>query len=101
MSRSNKRIQFQNYLIKWGLSRFRFFAAYPLYVFDIDYMSANPRIVSCYTNEIVSVDTLIKWAGKSTCIYLYCDSSNSNHRMEFNSFDELKQYALIRKLSMI
>jgi len=98
MSKDSRKIQFENYLNKWGFNKFRFFARYPLHIFDTDYIAAHPNYIAMHgNNEIVCVDTLVKWAKQSTKIYLYCD----NNRVEFNNFDELKHYTLIRKLSKI
>jgi len=93
--KENKKIQFANYLKKWGLNRYRFFVNYYVYVYDIDYLSSRTYYIALHNHEITCTHTLIKNMNSVKKIIL----RDYDQKIDFENFDALKQYTLIRKLS--
>jgi hypothetical protein len=103
----NRDEAFARYKKKWGLDKYRFFCygngadgCVELYLADHLFYNHTNR----YMNEIKSLDTLVSRLKRAKRIILV-NGHEMTHRpqknyIEFESFDELKEYLLIEKLGI-
>jgi hypothetical protein len=104
----NRDAQFNQYLIKWGLSGYT--VGVPIkkfYMLDIHVWN-NPLLIwqtneylgtelDINTSKIQSLPTFLKRT--ITCKYIVL-FFGGNNKMIFDNFDELKQYMMIEKLGI-